>query len=190
MSKLTTEQMAILASNDIYSLRSAGYSVSALLSAGYSASDLRSAGYSASALLSAGYSVSDLCSAGYSVSALRSAGYSASDVPILINPYSKMWADIQAKTMNHDQSTFGPTELQPEANICGSAMCTAGALVQMGGEKGWALQEKFGFATAAWLIHDASHPSWPCQNFGTIPQEWALAYIEKMAERELEEANA
>jgi hypothetical protein len=99
-----------------------------------------------------------------------------------------MWADIQSKKMVHNQSTFGPLELQPEANICSSAMCTAGALVQMGGAKGWALQEKFGFASAAWLIHDASHPDWPCQNFGMIPQEWALAFIETSAKREAAES--
>ena len=61
-------------------LRSAGYSASALRSAGYSASDLRRASYSASDVLSAGYSASALRRAGYSASALLSASYSASDL--------------------------------------------------------------------------------------------------------------
>jgi|GEM_PF-6600210 len=65
---------------DHSALLSAGYSASEVRSAGYSASEVRSAGYSASALLSAGYSASEVRSAGYSASEVRSAGYSASEV--------------------------------------------------------------------------------------------------------------
>ena len=143
---------------------------SALLSAGYSASDVRSAGYSASDVLSAGYSASD-------VQALEDS------IPLIEKPYSRIWAGIQAQTIKHDQSTFGPNA-DPKTNLCKTQMCTAGHLVNMGGAQGYALKEKYHFATAAALIHYKSHPGWPCQDFGCIPQGWALAYIEEMAEHE------
>jgi hypothetical protein len=63
-------------------------------------------------------------------------------------------------------------------------MCTAGHLVNMGGGMGYALKDKYGFSVAAALIHEKAHPGWPCQNFGSIPQDWALAYIEEMAGHE------
>ncbi len=71
-----------------------------------------------------------------------------------------------------------------EDNICGTPMCTAGHLVNMAGEIGYKLKSKYGWANAAMLIHLKSNPDLPVQNFGSIPQEWALAYIEEMAERE------
>jgi hypothetical protein len=170
---------------------SAGYSASALRSAGYSASDVRLAGYSASDVRSAGYSASALLLAGYSVSDVRSAGYSASDVqelfdrvPFVENPYTKLLKGIQARERIFKQSTFGPGIYIREENICNTAMCTGGHLVNLGGKPGWKLQEEFGFSTAGALIHQKAHPGWPCQNFGSIPDEWALAYIEEMAEHE------
>jgi hypothetical protein len=182
-------------------VRSAGYSASALRSAGYSASDVRSAGYSASDVRSAGYSASDVRSAGYSASALRSAGYSASDVlsagysasdvqelfdrvPLVENPYTKILQGIQTRERIFKQSTFGPGHYVREENICNTAMCTGGHLVNLGGEPGWKLQKEFGFSTAGALIHQKAHPGWPCQDFSSIPDEWALAYIEEMAEHE------
>ena len=65
-------------------------------------------------------------------------------------------------------------------------MCTAGHLVQLAGAEGLALQKKLGWPQAAALIHAAAHPDHPCQNFGSIPDAWALAYIEKMAAIEAE----
>jgi hypothetical protein len=188
-------------------LRSAGYSASQVLSAGYSASDLRSEGYSASQVLSAGYSASDLRSAGYSASDLRSAGYSASDlrsagysasevqeldesIPFVNKPYSKIWEQIKKNKDCHRQSTFGPEEMVEEQNICKTPMCTAGHLVAMGGAKGWNLKEKFDFRIAAALIHYKAHPNYPLQNFDAIPQDWAIAYIKEMAEREAQEEAA
>ena len=146
--------------------------------ASYQVSDLRSAGYSASDLLRAGCSASDL----------RNAGYSFDEkIPDLKNPYSVLLADIDEKKRVHNQSTFGPVN-DPATNLCKTQMCTAGHLVNMAGEEGYALKEKYGWALAAALIHDASHPGWPCQNFNSIPQEWAMAYIEEMAAREQAEA--
>jgi hypothetical protein len=169
-------------------LKSAGYSASSLKSLGYSASALKSAGYSASDLKSAGCRASDLISAGYSASDLKSAGYSASalkslekSIPLVDKPYSKMWSNIKSNLIKHDQITFGP-DCDPTTNLCKTAMCTAGHLVNMGGAMGYALKEKYdSFAIAASLIHYKAHPYWPCQNFGVIPQENALAYIETMA---------
>jgi hypothetical protein len=58
----------------------------------------------------------------------------------------------------------------------------------MAGEIGYALREKYGWSSAASLIHLKTHPDYPIQNFGEIPQEYALAYIEEMAEMEEKEA--
>lgn len=65
-------------------------------------------------------------------------------------------------------------------------MCTAGHLVSMAGAKGYELLKKCGndFSLAAGLIHMASRPDAPQQNFGSIPQEWAMAYIEERAAEE------
>lgn len=63
-------------------------------------------------------------------------------------------------------------------------MCTAGHLVNMGGAMGYALKQQFGWETAALLIHRKARPDVPPQDFGGIPQEWAMAYIEERAEEE------
>ncbi|MBY0355690.1 MAG: hypothetical protein K2Q12_08190 [Rickettsiales bacterium] len=184
-------------------LLAAGYSLSDLRAAGYSLSDLRAAGCSANALLAAGYSLSALLAAGYSPSALRAAGYSLSDLraagcsantlleeaPLLKKPYSQILADIRAKKRRFSQSTFGP-KIENEEHLCGTAMCTAGHLINLAGEAGWALKEKYDYATAAALIHEKAHPNYPCQDFGSIPDDVALAYIETMAEIEQQEEAA
>ena len=94
-----------------------------------------------------------------------------------------MLAGINAGKLKHDQSTFGP-DSDPKTNLCKTQMCTAGHLVNMGGAAGYALRDAYGFTTAAALIHQKAHPGWPCQDFGIIPQDWAIAYIEEMAEHE------
>ena len=151
------------------------------LAASGQADDLRAAGYSANDLRAA-YSANDLRAAGYSANDLRALD---EGTPAVTAPYTQLWADIQADRRTHKQSTWGPGDTATDdISICDTAMCTAGHLVQMGGEKGWALKEKYGLATAAALIHYKAHPDLPPQNFGNIPQEWALAYIEHMAEIE------
>jgi hypothetical protein len=114
-------------------------------------------------------------------------------IPLLDMPYSKMLAGIKEKKLVHMQSTFGDIESWEQAcaaenNICNTPMCTAGHLVHMAGEIGYALREKYGWSSAASLIHLKTHPDYPIQNFGEIPQEYALAYIEEMAEMEEKEA--
>jgi hypothetical protein len=54
----------------------------------------------------------------------------------------------------------------------------------MAGPAGFALKERCGFILAASLLFERAHPGWPQQNYGGIPQEWAMAHIEVMAERE------
>ena len=97
-----------------------------------------------------------------------------------------MLADIRNKLRIHDQSTFGPEDFDPNRNVCKTRMCTAGHLVNMAGEPGYRLLEACGgcFDIAAALIHDASRPDVPQQNFGSIPQELAMAYIEQRAAEE------
>lgn len=95
-----------------------------------------------------------------------------------------MLADINSKKRIHMQSTFGPEDCTPETNICGTAMCTAGHLVNMAGKIGYDLKKKYGWEKAAFLIHKKSLPDFPVQNFGSIAQDLALAYIETAAEYE------
>jgi len=136
-------------------------------------------------------SASDLRSAGYSASDLRSAGYSEKDfeewesIPVLEKPYTTLLSDINEKKRVHLQSTFGDIEdFDPKVNLCKSQMCTAGHLVNMAGKIGYELKKKHGWATAATLIHYKAHPGLPVQNFGSIPQSQAMAYIEVMADYE------
>lgn len=56
----------------------------------------------------------------------------------------------------------------------------------MAGQVGYELRKKYGWSTAARMIHFKAHPDQPCQDFGAIPQDFAMAYIETMAEREAE----
>lgn len=127
-----------------------------------------------------------------SASDVLGAGYSASDVlefektiPLVETPYTKILSGIKTQERIHKQSTFGPEyEPTPEANICKTPMCTAGDLVNLGGAAGWELKKKFGFRVAASLIHYKAYSDLPPQNFDSIPQEWALAYIKHMAKVE------
>jgi hypothetical protein len=106
--------------------------------------------------------------------------------PILQKPYTQLLADIEASKRKFDQSTFGPDNGVAEDHLCGTGMCTAGHLIQMAGEDGKRLKLKYGFSGAASLIHGATHPDYPCQNFRSIPDKYALAYIRKMAAVEAE----
>jgi hypothetical protein len=58
----------------------------------------------------------------------------------------------------------------------------------MAGDDGYKLLRACGnsFALAAALIHQASCPGVPAQNFGSISQELAMAYIEQRAAEEAE----
>ncbi|MBX9851858.1 MAG: hypothetical protein K2X86_08875 [Cytophagaceae bacterium] len=92
--------------------------------------------------------------------------------------------NINNKKRTHKQLDWGPEKCPEESNVCSTEMCTAGHLVNMAGSIGYDLKDKYGWEMAATLIHKKSCPDFPIQNFGNIPQEWALAYIEEMAERE------
>jgi len=158
MTTLTKEQMAICAT--------AGITPSQLLAAGFTALQLLAAGCTALQLLAAGCTASQLFN---------------DETPLLHKPYTALLAAINASERKFDQSSFGPEISPPAEHICGTAMCTAGHLVSMAGAQGQALKEKLGFPQAAALIHAKAHPDYPCQNFGIIPDAWALAYIEMMA---------
>jgi len=94
-----------------------------------------------------------------------------------------MLVEIQSNSRKHDQSTFGPN-VDPGKNLCGTPMCTAGHLVNMAGEAGYKLKDKYSWQKAARLIHMKSRPDVPPQNFGAIPQKFAMAYIEERAAEE------
>jgi hypothetical protein len=125
-----------------------------------------------------------LLAAGYSASDLRAAQEEWDSIPIIPKLYSTLLADIQAKRRIHKQSTFGP-DCDPKENICGTPMCTAGHLVNMAGEVGYKLKSKYDWRGAARLIHMKNRPDAPAQNFGYIPQEFAMAYIEERAAEEV-----
>ena len=194
--KLTKQKLQafLAAQNPPSDLRAAGWTPSDLRAAGWTPSDLRAAGWTPSALIAAGWTPSDLIAAGWTPSALIAAGWTPSDlraaeklwesIPKIEKPYSRMLADIEEHKRIHDQSTFGPDDFDPKRNVCKTPMCTAGHLVNMGGEAGYNLRREFGWETAALMIHMKSRPDAPPQNYGGIPQEWALAYIRERAEEE------
>ena len=184
-STLNRKQLADLASGQLSAvpLRDA-------LAAGSSLHDALAAGYSLRSALAAGYSLPDALDAGCSLRDALAAGYSLHDAlaatPKIEAPYTRMLADIREHRRIHNQGTFGP-DADPANNLCKTQMCTAGHLVNMAGAEGYALKHKFGWHIAAALIHEKAHPGWPCQNFNSIPQAWAIAYIEEMAKREAAE---
>lgn len=198
MMAMTKHQMALLASNQFGDLRDAGLTARDWRDAGWTARDWRVAGLTArdwrdvgltaSDMRDVGWTAHDLRDAGLTASDMRDAGFELGDIPFVERPYSRLLSDIKEQKRQFRQSTFGPSTLTTEDHICQTAMCTAGHLVNMAGAAGWKLQEQFGILAAARLIHDRAHPGWPCQNFGAIPDDWALAYIEEMAAREVAEA--
>ena len=185
MSTMTRKQMAVAAQEQ--------WTPSDLKSAGWTPSAIRAAGLTPRALRLAGWTPLDIRAAGWTPSDLKSAGWPQADIdefekqwdsiPTLQNPYTELLADIKSKKRIHEQSTFGPDD-DPEQNLCASPMCTAGHLDNMAGAVGYALAGKYGFPAAAMMIAEKAHPGWPQQNYGRIPQAWALAFIEEMAERE------
>ena len=168
-------------------LTRAGFTASELVDSGFTASQLADSGFTASQLVESGVTVSDLIRAGVTVSQLVR-GYSTADVPTVEKPYSRMLAAIESRAIIHDQSDYGPGHYDcgPETDSCGTPMCTASHLVAMAGEAGAKLLDACdgNLPLAAGLIHAMSRPDAPCQDFGSIPQEWALAYIRERASEE------
>ena len=157
------------------------------IAAGWTPSALRAAGWTPSALRAAGWMPNDFIAAGWTPSEIKKIE-NFPPIPVLQKPYTVMLADIRKKTRLHDQSYFGPTDFDPKQNICETRMCTAGHLVNMAGKAGYRLLHACGdsFVLAASLIHEASCPNVPAQNFGPISQELAMAYIEQRAAEEQE----
>ncbi|MBL8644417.1 MAG: hypothetical protein JNK21_10840 [Rhodospirillaceae bacterium] len=162
-----------------------------LLASRQGSASLRDAGYSAADLRDAGYSAADLRALGYSAADLRDAGYSAEidemlkDVPLLDKPYTRLLNDIREKRRTHKQSTFGDLDhYEPDDNVCGMPMCTAGHFVQMAGKAGFKLKRTYDWTGAYQLLHMKAHPDTPPQSTASIPQDWAMAYIETMAVKE------
>ena len=155
------------------------------LAAGWTPSDFRAAGWTPSAFRAAGWTPSAFLAAGWTPSDLKEADEEWASIPEIEKPYSTMLADIEAKRRIHDQSTFGP-DCDPKQNLCGTPMCTAGSLVNMAGEVGYKLRHKYGWEMAARMIHMKNRPDAPVQNFGSIPQKFALAYIRERAAEEQE----
>ena len=100
--------------------------------------------------------------------------------------YSSILLDIKKERRHLDQSTVGKET--PPLNLCDSPMCIAGHTVNLLGEKGYALARKYGVVIAARMIHRASC-DFPLPRYDNYPNEWALAYIQEMAEREAHEQN-
>lgn len=187
MTKFTREQRFWLATKQLGKL-----SPREFLAAGWTPREFLAAGWTSGEFLAAGWTPGDFLAAGWTLGEFLAAGWTPGDfpeIPKLDAPYTAMLGDIRDKRRIHRQYTWGPDVPTSQDHLCKTSMCTAGHLVNMAGEAGWKLKKVFGFAGAARLIHEASHPGWPCQDFGTIPDEWAMAYIETMAAREASEAS-
>ncbi len=168
MTELTKKQMVLMAT--------AGVTASQMLRAGCTVSQMLDAGFTMPQMLRAGCTASQMIDTGFTASQMIDAGFTAENLKIE-NLYTTIHADIKTAKRKHDQSTFGD-------NICGTPMCIAGHIINVAGEVGYKLREKLSPAIAAALIHAFSHPDKPCPNFGAYPDEWALAFIEDMADYE------
>ena len=105
-------------------------------------------------------------------------------IPVIEKPYSAIWNDVKDNKRIHDQSTFGP---ECVTNVCGTAMCTAGHLVNLGGKAAYDLRRIVGWSNAASFVHQKSTSKHlPEQNYNAIPQEWAMAFLEENARMENE----
>ncbi len=167
-------------------LRAAGWTLSALIAAGWTPSDLRAAGWTPSDLIAAGWTPSDLIAAGWTPSDLEQVQKEWDAIPKIPKLYTRLLSDIEAGKRKHDQSTWGP-ECDPATNLCKTPMCSAGHLVNLAGEVGYALKAKYGWPGAARMIHMKNRPDVPSQNFGSIPQAFAMAYIRERAAEEADQ---
>ena len=128
---------------------------------------------------------------------LRAAGWTPSEIkkienfppiPVLQKPYTVMLADIRKKTrLQPINPILGSTDFDPKQNICETRIVYGWASGEYG-KAGYRLLHACGdlFVLAASLIHEASCPNVPAQNFGPISQELAMAYIEQRAAEEQE----
>jgi hypothetical protein len=107
------------------------------------------------------------------------------EIPLLNKPYSILLADINNNNRLYNQSDWGNiTEYDANNNLCNTAMCIAGHFVNMCGAKGYELKDRFGWETAAELIHLQSSPNTPIFNYYNTNNAVGLAYIEMMSEFE------
>src|SRR6201987_313216 len=110
------------------------------------------------------------------------------DIPVLSDAYTVLLKEINDKKRCYSQSTFGEIEdFDPKLNVCKTAMCIAGHLVNMCGKPGYDLMKKHGWVVSAELIHSKFHPTFPCPDFGLTNQANGLACIEVLAEMEANE---
>ena len=151
--------------------------------AGWTSGDFIAAGWTPGALKAVGWTPDDFKAAGWTDDEIKQLSDEWEKIPKLEKPYARMLSDIVSNRRIHKQSDFGP-DADPQKNLCSTPMCTAGHLVNMAGPMGYELKDKYGWELAAMLIHKKSRPDVPPQNFGDIPQEFAMAYIEKRAEEE------
>jgi len=195
-----TLSQALAAGYTLSQALAAGYTLSQALAAGYTLSQARAAGYTLSQARAAGYTLSQARAEGYTLSqhwqriytvSGTGRGYTDSDfeewnsIPVLVKPYTKLYADIKNKLISYDQSTFGPRVCPADEEYCGTPMCAAGHLVHMAGKVGYDLLEKYGdFKLVATMIHAKYNPQMPMQNFGLTDTENAIALIEYQAELE------
>ena len=110
----------------------------------------------------------------------QTALFGDASVPKVDKLYSRILDDIEHKKRKLDQSTFGPN-CNPETNLCKTPMCIAGHTVNLAGDAGYALKDRFSFEIAAHLIHRASCPDFPEPRYDSYPNEWALSYIREIA---------
>ncbi|MGL6296398.1 MAG: hypothetical protein ACRC3K_08340 [Plesiomonas sp.] len=104
------------------------------------------------------------------------------DIPKLENPYSNILSDISDKKRTYSQSKWGTiTDFDADLNICETEMCIAEHLVNMCGKIGYDLQRKFGWSTAAGLIHLRTFPDAPIFDYNITSNDAGLSYMKMMS---------
>lgn len=131
----------------------------------------------------------DIEEAAEAVAAMARGEWDAVELPPIPPPPPPPIDPTTLPALLPNQMEFGP-DCDPKTNLCKTPMCTAGHLINMAGEVGYKLLEKYDWTGAATRIHRKNRPDVPPQNFNCIPQEWALAYIRERAAEETGKAVA
>lgn len=132
-------------------------------------------------LVRAGY-IKELMSAKY----FKKFSYATdwNEIPVLEKPYTRLMNDLKDKKRRISQDISVPLGYSNEIDISQTPMSTGGHLINLAGQIGVQIMDRYGWKVAGALIAEKAHPGWPQQNYDKIPDEWALAFISEMAEWE------
>jgi len=172
-------------------LRDAVLSGADLRDADLSGADLRDAVLSGADLSGADLRDADLSGADLSGAVLRE--ILEKEVPLIPNIDAAILASIEknkaAGTNGLDMGSWHGKEDIDETNWCGTTHCRAGYAICLAGKEGFALEKKYGSATAGMLLYMKSTPDAKIPNFYTT-DERAMADLRERAAKQTSPSGA